>query len=84
MQALFYLTIAYHFGDEAVRLLDLKDSNQHDWVGFAATNYSSSSPVRTEPASLLLLPPEASCDWTTHRPARISSQCDTWGLALAR
>jgi hypothetical protein len=37
MQALFWLTIAYRFGDEAVRLLDLEDSSQHDWVGFAAT-----------------------------------------------
>jgi hypothetical protein len=26
MQALLWLTIAYRFGDEAVRLLDLKDS----------------------------------------------------------
>jgi hypothetical protein len=31
MQALFWLTIAYRFGGEAVRLLDLEDSSQHDW-----------------------------------------------------
>jgi hypothetical protein len=31
MQALFWLTIAYRFGDEAVRLLDLEDSSQDDW-----------------------------------------------------
>jgi|GEM_PF-6572109 len=31
MQALFWLTIAYRVGDEAVRLLDLEDSSQHDW-----------------------------------------------------
>jgi hypothetical protein len=37
MQGLFWLTIAYRFGDEAMRLLDLEDSSQHDWVGFAAT-----------------------------------------------
>jgi hypothetical protein len=33
----FWLTIAYRFGDGAVRLLDLEDSSQHDWAGFAAT-----------------------------------------------
>jgi hypothetical protein len=37
MQALFWLTIAYRFADEAVRLLDLEDSGQHDGGGFAAT-----------------------------------------------
>jgi hypothetical protein len=31
MQALFWLTIAYRFGDEAVRLHGLEDSSQHDW-----------------------------------------------------
>jgi hypothetical protein len=30
MQALFSLTIAYRFGDAAVRLLDLEDSSPHD------------------------------------------------------
>ena len=30
MQARFWLTIAYRFGDEAVRLLDLEDLGQHD------------------------------------------------------
>jgi hypothetical protein len=30
MQALFWLTIAYRFSDEAVRLLDLEDSSQHE------------------------------------------------------
>jgi hypothetical protein len=25
------MIIAYRFGDEAVRLLDLEDSSQHDW-----------------------------------------------------
>ena len=37
MQALFWLTIAYRFGDEAVRLVDLEHSSQDNWVGFAAT-----------------------------------------------
>jgi hypothetical protein len=34
MQALFWLTIAHRFGDEAARLLDLKDSSQRDggWI----------------------------------------------------
>ena len=30
MQARFWLTIAYRFGDEAVRLLDLEDAGQRD------------------------------------------------------
>jgi hypothetical protein len=30
MQALLWLSIAYRFGDEAVRLLDLEDSSQHE------------------------------------------------------
>jgi hypothetical protein len=37
MQALSWLTIAYHCGDEAVRLLDLEDSSRHDWGWIAAT-----------------------------------------------
>jgi hypothetical protein len=37
MQALFCLTIAYRFGEEAVRPLDLEDSSQHDWGWIAAT-----------------------------------------------
>ena len=30
MQARLWLTIAYRFGDEAVRLLDLEDSSQDE------------------------------------------------------
>ena len=38
MQALFWLTIAYRFGDEAVRLLDLEETQASPTgVGFAAT-----------------------------------------------
>jgi hypothetical protein len=59
MQSLFWLTIAYRFGDEAVRLHDLEDSSQHA-LHSQRPNCSSSSPVRTEPASLLLLPPARS------------------------
>jgi hypothetical protein len=54
MQALFWLTIAYRVGDEAERL-DLQDSSQHDWGWIRSDRTApSSSPVRPEPASLLL------------------------------
>jgi hypothetical protein len=48
MQAPSWLTIAIRFGDKAGRLLDLEDSRQ--------PTCPSSSSVRTEPSSLLLLP----------------------------